>query len=101
MRHKPHPCQIDQGSLPEDDKCLITRRALLSTGVKVALGAAIVPSVASPVAASVFGSNKEITRGSRRISFRNVHTGEMFSGVYRVGDKYLPDAFEQIDPLLQ
>ena len=91
----------DQGSLPEDDKCLITRRALLSTGVKVALGAAIVPSVASPVAASVFGSNKEITRGSRRISFRNVHTGEMFSGVYRVGDKYLPDAFEQINVVLR
>lgn len=91
----------DQGVLLEDDKRLITRRSLLSVGTKVALGAALVPSLANPVMASAFGNNKEITRGSRRISFRNAHTGEMFSGVYRVGDKYLPDAFDQINVVLR
>ncbi|MCD8496807.1 MAG: DUF882 domain-containing protein [Alphaproteobacteria bacterium] len=38
---------------------------------------------------------------SWRIAFRNTHTGESFSGVYRVGDKYLPDAFERINYVLR
>lgn len=39
--------------------------------------------------------------GSHSISFRNTHTGESFSGVYRVGDKYLPEAFERINYVLR
>jgi uncharacterized protein YcbK (DUF882 family) len=39
--------------------------------------------------------------GARRISFRNSHTGEIFSGVYRVGDKYLPDAFDKINIVMR
>ncbi len=39
--------------------------------------------------------------GSHGISFRNAHTGESFSGVYRVGDKYLPEAFERINYVLR
>lgn len=35
------------------------------------------------------------------IDFRNAHTGESFSGVYRVGDKYLPDAFRRINHVLR
>jgi uncharacterized protein YcbK (DUF882 family) len=38
---------------------------------------------------------------SWRIAFRNAHTGESFSGVYRVGNKYLPDAFERINYVLR
>tara|TARA_A200000113_G_scaffold169547_1_gene154414 strand:- start:328 stop:891 length:564 start_codon:yes stop_codon:yes gene_type:complete len=36
-----------------------------------------------------------------RASFRNAHTGESFNGVYRVGNKYLPDAFERISYVLR
>lgn len=36
-----------------------------------------------------------------RVAFRNAHTGESFSGVYRVGDKYLPDAFDRINYVLR
>ncbi len=30
-----------------------------------------------------------------------VHTGETFAGVYRVGDKYLPEAFERMNYVLR
>ncbi len=36
-----------------------------------------------------------------KVSFRHAHTGESFSGVYRVGDKYLPDAFERLSYVLR
>lgn len=35
------------------------------------------------------------------VSFRNAHTGESFSGVYRVGDHYIPDAFERLNYFLR
>ena len=38
---------------------------------------------------------------SWKISFRHAHTGESFSGVYRVGDKYLPEAFERMNYVLR
>jgi len=38
---------------------------------------------------------------TRRISFRHAHTGESFSGVYRVGDKYLPEAFDRINYVMR
>lgn len=38
---------------------------------------------------------------SWHIAFRNAHTGDSFSGVYRVGDKYLPDAFERMNYVLR
>ncbi len=36
-----------------------------------------------------------------KISFRHAHTGESFSGVYRVGDKYLPEAFERMNYVMR
>ena len=39
--------------------------------------------------------------GAHRVTFRNQRTGESFNGVYRVGDKYLPEAFEQITHLVR
>lgn len=41
------------------------------------------------------------TTGAHRVYFRNNRTGESFNGVYRVGDKYLPEAFEQINHLMR
>lgn len=39
--------------------------------------------------------------GAHRVYFRHAHTGESFNGVYRVGDKYLPEAFDQITHILR
>lgn len=39
--------------------------------------------------------------GQFQISFRNQHTGESFNGVYRVGNKYMPDAFKRINIVLR
>ncbi len=36
-----------------------------------------------------------------RIDFRHAHTGERFSGVYRVGDRYLPEAFERLNYVMR
>ncbi len=36
-----------------------------------------------------------------RVAFRHTHTGEKFSGVYRVGDKYLPDVFKRMNYVLR
>lgn len=41
------------------------------------------------------------TDGAHRVYFRNAHTGESFNGVYRVGNKYLPEAFDQISHILR
>ena len=38
---------------------------------------------------------------SWRARFRHAHTGESFNGVYRVGNKYLPEAFERINHVLR
>lgn len=39
--------------------------------------------------------------GAHRVYFRNNRTGESFNGVYRVGDKYLPESFDQISHILR
>lgn len=36
-----------------------------------------------------------------RVSIQNYHTKEMFTGVYRVGDKYLPEAFDRLNYVLR
>ncbi|MEM9470091.1 MAG: DUF882 domain-containing protein [Pseudomonadota bacterium] len=75
----------------------VDRRSFLTIGA-AALGGLLVPALASPAAAVPIPQRKG---GSKRLSFRNAHTGESFSGVYRVGDKYLPDAFDQINHVLR
>lgn len=42
-----------------------------------------------------------VDTGSFDIAFSNQHTGEKFSGTYRVGNKYLPDAFDEINAVLR
>lgn len=75
------------------------RRSFLGIGAASLCGL-MVPALATPASAANFKSGV-IENGARRLAFRNTHTGESFSGVYRVGDKYLPDAFKQINMVLR
>ncbi len=77
-----------------------TRRKFLGFGILTAAVTVAAPLV-KPACAAMFSGRDERMEGARRISFRNSHTGEIFSGVYRVGDKYLPDAFDRINIVLR
>ncbi len=77
----------------------LNRRSFLGLGAAT-LGAVILPSIVSSASAATFKGGV-IGSGARRIAFRNTHTGESFSGVYRVGNKYLPDSFSQINTVLR
>ncbi|MCI5060049.1 MAG: DUF882 domain-containing protein [Alphaproteobacteria bacterium] len=78
---------------------MIDRRSFLGIGAAT-LGGVLLPSLATSAQAANFRSGI-ISKGARRLVFRNTHTGESFSGVYRVGDKYLPDAFDQINTVMR
>lgn len=79
----------------------LDRRSFLGIGGAM-LGGLFVPSLLTTSAqAANFQSGGVISDGARRLSFRNAHTGESFSGVYRIGDKYLPDAFTQINTVMR
>ena len=82
-----------------DSASSVSRRKFLGFGA-IAAATVAASSIIHPASAAVF-SRGERFEGARRISFRNSHTGEIFSGVYRVGDKYLPDAFERINIVLR
>lgn len=75
------------------------RRSFMGIGAAT-LGGVFIPSLITPAQASGFKGGV-LAEGARRMSFRNTHTGESFSGVYRVGDKYLPDAFKQINTVMR
>ena len=77
----------------------VSRRKFLGFGA-LAAGTLAASSIVNPASAAIF-SRSDRFEGARRIAFRNSHTGEIFSGVYRVGDKYLPDAFERINIVLR
>lgn len=72
----------------------INRRDLLKLGVAGVVGS-LMPLFPSRNAYAMTNF------ASWKISFRNTHTGESFSGVYRVGDKYLPEAFERMNYVLR
>ncbi len=80
----------------------VSRRKFLGFGA-LALGSLTASSlITTPASAAIFGrGTAEEFDGARKIAFRNTHTGETFSGVYRVGDKYLPDAFDRINIVLR
>ncbi len=82
-----------------NDKKTINRRSFLGLGA-MTLGGLIIPSLITPASAANFKGGV-IGSGARRLAFRNAHTGESFSGVYRVGNKYLPDAFDQINIVMR
>lgn len=75
-------------------KKLLERRDVMKMGLVGLLGA-VAPLL--PAKSSYAATNY----GAWRVSFRHSHTGESFSGVYRVGDKYLPDAFERLNYVLR
>ncbi|MCC6598934.1 MAG: DUF882 domain-containing protein [Alphaproteobacteria bacterium] len=70
------------------------RRKIIKMGLAGML-ASVVPSFLSA------GSANAATGGAWRVVFRNAHTGESFNGVYRVGDKYLPESFEKLNYVLR
>lgn len=75
------------------------RRDILKAGLTGALGALPLLLLGSVPAQA---SSMALPRTDAfNITFRSQHTGEMFSGAYRVGGKYLPDAFEQINSVLR
>lgn len=79
---------------PTDQNLLAQRRNFLKMGI-AGVVAGIVPFIS---AKSVLAANNYDTW---KISFRHTHTGESFSGVYRVGNKYLPEAFERLSYVLR
>lgn len=72
----------------------LDRRQIMKVGLAGLLGS-VIPLI--PVK-KAFALNNF---GSWKIAFRHSHTGESFSGVYRVGDKYLPEAFERMNYVLR
>ncbi|MCC7305466.1 MAG: DUF882 domain-containing protein [Alphaproteobacteria bacterium] len=70
------------------------RRDILKIGLAGLLSATIPLFAAGTASAAPF-------YGSWRIALRHTHTGESFSGVYRIGDKYLPDTFERLNLFLR
>ncbi len=42
-----------------------------------------------------------IDGGIWKVAIKHAHTGESFAGAYRVGDKYLPEAFERLNYVLR
>ncbi len=79
--------------LPDSD-ALLSRRSVLKGGLTLSMSALI--SVASFKPALALPGN-----GLYNVSFSNQRSGETFSGVYRVGDKYLPEAFERINYVMR
>lgn len=76
----------------------LNRRDILKAGFAGMLG--VLPILAlAPVAEA--RSYALPDTGTFGITFRNQHTGEGFSGVYRVGNKYLPEAFDEINTILR
>lgn len=75
----------------------VSRRDLVKMGA-AGVAAAVVPLFSSP-----FVPIKPAMAAQKvwSVSFRQVHTGESFSGVYRVGDQYLPEAFERLNYFLR
>src|SRR5688572_29657336 len=70
------------------------RREILKMGL-VGFLAASVPLISANKAHGAAGVS------SWRVNLRHSHTGEHFSGTYRVGDKYLPDVFKRMNYFLR
>lgn len=72
----------------------IDRRDLLKMGLLGILGAVTPVATASNALAAR-------NRGEWYVSLHSAHTNEEFSGVYRVGDHYIPEAFERLNYVLR
>ena len=76
-----------------DENGFLDRRSVLKAGILGAAAGAI----------PLIGVSEAEARGhgSWRVSFKQAHTGESFNGVYRVGNRYLPEAFERLNYILR
>lgn len=72
----------------------VERRTFLKSGLTLSAAAALSIGSVTPALALPSG-------GEYRISLQNAHTNETFSGTYRVGNKYLPQAFERINYVMR
>ena len=72
----------------------IDRRDLLKYGFLGVLGAVTPLLPGRDAMASTTG-------GQWSLKLHHSHTGEAFEGVYRVGDRYLPDAFERLNYMMR
>jgi uncharacterized protein YcbK (DUF882 family) len=72
----------------------VHRRDVLKIGL-AGLLATVIPFVTTRKAMAA------IDGGVWKVSMKHAHTGETFSGAYRVGDKYLPEAFERLNVVLR
>lgn len=88
----------DQYDIAANGKKTVTRRDILKTGI---LGGLLLPALATAPVKAATGLIIPSGAGAMKVSFRNQHTGESFNGVYRVGDRYMPEAFEQINAVLR
>ena len=73
----------------------LTNRRSFIKGSAAAFIAASVPTILT--SGEAYASNG----GAWRVSFKNAHTGDSYSGVYRVGDTYSPEAFQKISYVLR
>ncbi len=80
--------------LISDCEALLSRRSVLKGGLTLSMSAMLSVASFKPALALPAG-------GMSEISFRNERSGETFSGVYRVGNKYLPEAFERINYVMR
>lgn len=80
--------------LISDCEALLSRRSVLKGGLTLSMSALISAASFKPAFALPSGEGYNV-------SFRNERSGETFSGVYRVGDKYLPQAFERINYVMR
>lgn len=71
------------------------RRAILKMGLAGFLASATPLVMMSKASAAVnYG-------GTYSVALKHAHTGESFSGVYRVGNRYLPESFEKLNYVLR
>lgn len=90
---------LSSPDLPQDLKAMtrapVSRRSVLRTAAYGGLAAWMAGVL--PISAAEAG----YMRRPSRVSFLNTHTGESFSGTYRVGSRYLPEAFERMNYVLR
>jgi uncharacterized protein YcbK (DUF882 family) len=79
---------------PTNEQLDVQRRSVLKFGLAGVI-ASTVPLISTKHALA------SSSYATWRISFRHARTGESFSGVYRVGDKYLPEAFERLSYVMR